>query len=77
MPRIARVVILGIAHHITQRVNRRHNVFFSDGDRQEFLRLIFEYSTQAGLLILAYCLMTNHIHLIGNPSSGVDFGQSF
>ena len=77
MPRIARVVIPGIAHHITQRGNRRYNVFFSDGDRQEFLRLIFEYSTQAGLLILAYCLMTNHIHLIGIPALALTLAKVF
>jgi hypothetical protein len=57
MPRIARVVIPGIPHHITQRGNQRQNMFFSDADRIEYLRLVLEYSVQAGLLIIAFCLM--------------------
>jgi putative transposase len=77
MPRIARVVIPEIAHHITQRGNRRQDVFFSDDDRQEYLRLIFEYSVQAGLLILAYCLMTNHLHLVGIPILAVTLSKVF
>jgi REP element-mobilizing transposase RayT len=68
MPRIARVVIPGIPHHITQRGNRRQNMFFSDADRNEYLRLVLKYSVQAGLRIIAYCLMTNHVHLIAIPA---------
>jgi len=39
VPRIARVVAPGIPHHVTQRGNRRMEVFFSDDNRQEHLRL--------------------------------------
>jgi putative transposase len=77
MKRIARIVIPGIPHHITQRGNRRQNVFFSDADHQEYLRLTFEYSVQAGLLILAYCIMTNHIHLIGIPALTITLAKVF
>jgi|WetSurMetagenome_2_1015567.scaffolds.fasta_scaffold08232_4 putative transposase len=77
MPRIARVVIPGIPHHITQRGNRRQNVFYSDADRREYLQLIFEYSVRAGLLILAYCLMTNHLHLIGIPTLAITLEKVF
>ena len=37
MPRIARQVFPDIPHHITQRGNRRENVFFTDGDRVAYL----------------------------------------
>jgi putative transposase len=67
MPRIARVVVPGFAHHVTQRGNRREEVFFSDGDRQRYLHLLLEYSQEHGLSILAYCLMTNHVHLVCVP----------
>jgi putative transposase len=77
MPRIARVVVPGIPHHITQRGNRRQNLFFSDADRQEYLRLVLEYSVQAGLMIIAYCLMTNHIHLIGIPALEITLAKVF
>jgi putative transposase len=68
MPRIARVVVPGLAHHVTQRGNRRENVFFSDEDRQRYLQLLIEYADKAGLQILAYCLMANHVHLVCIPA---------
>lgn len=67
MPRIARVVIQDVPHHVTQRGNRRGDVFFTDADRTRYLELLGEYSSQRGLEILAYCLMTNHIHLVVVP----------
>ena len=67
MPRIARIVVPGVAHHITQRGNRRMDVFFSDGDRAAYLDLLQELSAQHGLHILGYCLMSNHVHLVGIP----------
>jgi putative transposase len=77
MPRIARIVVPGIAHHITQRGNRRQNVFLSDSDRRYYLELVMEYSLRAGLAILAYCLMTNHIHLIAIPAMAVTLEKVF
>ena len=68
MPRIARVVVPGIAHHVTQRGNRREDVFFSDDDRQKYLQLLLEYSKKHGLETLAYCLMTNHVHVVCVPA---------
>ena len=35
MPRMARAVIPGLPYHVTQRGNRREDVFFCDDDRQE------------------------------------------
>jgi hypothetical protein len=37
MARLARVVVPGVPHHVTQRGNRRANVFFDDGDRRRYL----------------------------------------
>jgi len=37
MPRIAQVVVPGLPHHITQRGNRRADVFFDDDDRRRYL----------------------------------------
>lgn len=46
MPRIARPVFAGIPHHITQRGNRRENVFFDDEDRAVYLEWLRDYSAQ-------------------------------
>jgi len=68
MPRTARIVIPGRPHHITQRGNRGETVFHNDDQRRLYLRLLEQYANERGLVIRAYCLMTNHVHLIAVPS---------
>ena len=65
---MARVVVPGIPHHITQRGNRRENVFVVRSDYRRYLRLLGDYSSERGLDILAYCLMPNHVHLVAVPA---------
>jgi putative transposase len=67
MPRLARVVLPDIPYHITQRGNRREDVFFCDADREFYLTLLQEYCEKYQVEVWAYCLMTNHIHLILKP----------
>ena len=67
MSRLARVVAVGLPHHITQRGNYRQDVFCGDGDRLIYLGLISEYCKPARLRLIGYCLMTNHVHLIVVP----------
>ena len=67
MPRLARPVFAGVPHHITQRGNRREKVFFSDADREAYLEWLADYCTKHKVEVLAYCLMSNHIHLVAVP----------
>jgi len=67
MPRIARAVAVGFAHHITHRGNNRQDVFFFDDDRLVYLDILKEHCEKYGLNIFAYCLMTNHIHIVAVP----------
>ena len=67
MPRIARVVVKDVPYHVTQRGNRRQDVFFCDDDRRMYLSWLSDYSHRYQLDILAYCLMKNHIHLVVVP----------
>lgn len=68
MPRIARLVVPDIPHHVTQRGNRRQRVFFSAGDGRLYLRLLKEGCEKAGTRVWAWCLMPNHVHLILVPA---------
>jgi putative transposase len=68
---MARVVVPGVPHHITQRGNRRENVFFVRSDYRRYLRLLGDYAAERGLDILAYCLMPNHVHLVAVPAEAV------
>jgi putative transposase len=69
MPRIARTVFADLPHHITQRGNRREDVFFNDEDRATYLKWLGEYAAKFKVEVAAYCLMTNHVHLILIPST--------
>jgi Transposase IS200 like len=70
MPRNARVVASGLPYHITQRGTNRERVFFTVGDRRLYLRLIQESLAEAGVRVLAYCLMTNHVECAANEPGG-------
>ena len=76
MPRQARIVFPNIPYHITQRGNRREEVFFSDEDRLRYLALLKDKCDKHGVEILAYCLMTNHIHIIAVPSTELSLQQA-
>ena len=67
MPRIGRVVVPDYPHHVTQRGVRRMDVFFSDEDRTTYLDLLAKQGGRYGIQFLAWCLMTNHVHLIVVP----------
>ena len=67
MARLARVVIPGSPHHVTQRGNRRAPTFFEDGDYILYLKWLSEAAANARTEIWAYCLMPNHVHVILTP----------
>ena len=67
MARIARVVVPGIPHHVTQRGNRRQEAFLADDDYRTYLSFMAEGCAKRGVEIWAYCLMPNHVHLIAVP----------
>ncbi|MEQ1697588.1 MAG: transposase [Hyphomicrobiaceae bacterium] len=68
MPRSSRVVIPGVAHHVTQRGNRRMQTFFCEADYAAYRAWVAEGCMVAGVEILAYCLMPNHVHFIVVPA---------
>lgn len=77
MPRIARIVAVGLPHHITQRGNYKQNVFLDDNNRKQYLSWIQEYSHKYDLSILAYCLMQNHVHFIAIPDREDSLAKTF
>ena len=76
MPRIARNVIPGVAHHVTQRGNRRQQTFFSPADYARYIELVAEGCQGANVEVLAWCLMPNHVHLILIPRDEAGLGSA-
>jgi len=69
MRRISCPVFPGVPHHITQRGNRREKVFFHEEDYAAYLAWLAQYCTRHRVHVLAYCLMTNHVHVVAIPES--------
>jgi len=69
MARLARVVVPGYPHHITQRGNRRLPTFFSDADYEAYRDLMAAHCAACGVKVWAWCLMPNHVHLVVVPST--------
>ena len=67
MARMARVVAIGVPHHVTQRGNSRRPVFETDGDRLVYLQLLRLNCQAHELSVLGFCLMSNHVHLVVVP----------
>lgn len=77
MVRLARVVVPGLPHHVTQRGNRRETVFFEDDDYAAYLALIAAAAKRASTSIWSYCLMPNHVHFIMAPSKAEGLRDTF
>src|SRR6266550_2593947 len=69
MTRLARAIVPGLPHHVTQRGNRRQPTFFSSEDYLLYMALMAESCRRYRVDIWAYCLMPNHVHLIAVPST--------
>ena len=67
MPRSARIILPHTPHHIVQRGHNRQAVFTSDDDYNYYRENLIFFKQEFGCKIYAYCLMTNHVHLIVDP----------
>ncbi len=67
MPRQGRVVLPNWPHHVIQRGHNKQVVFRSDEDYAYYLQTLGEWKATLGCQVYAYCLMTNHVHLLINP----------
>ena len=74
MPRKLRFAPPGYYLHITQRGNYRQRTFHSDRDRILFLDLLALHADARQVDVLAYCIMSNHFHLVAR--SGAEGGIS-
>lgn len=69
MPRVARIVVPGLAHHVIQRGNRQQRIFFTQGDCRAYVRMLAEACAANSVACVAWCLMPNHLHLALKPAA--------
>ncbi len=77
MPRIGRIVVPDLAHHVTQRGNYQQLVFEEHVDYEQYCRWMNKYAQLYGVDILAFCLMTNHVHFIVVPQAEESLARIF
>jgi putative transposase len=68
MARLARVVLPGLPHHVTQRGNGRQRTFFCDADYALYRNLLREHCRKAEVAVWSWVLMPNHVHLVLAPA---------
>ena len=64
MPRKIRVEYPGAIYHVMSRGDRREDIYVDDVDRQDFLKTLAEACQKTDWQVHAYCLMSNHFHLL-------------
>jgi len=77
MSRLPRAIAVGYPHHVTQRGNHHQTVFSEAGDYSRYLNWLAQYTEKYGFEVWAYCLMPNHVHLVGVPGSGDSLARAF
>ena len=78
MARPLRIQFEGALYHVTSRGNAGQEIFLNDEDRSAFLDVVAEAVARYGWGCHAYCLMSNHFHLlIETPSPNLSRGMQF
>ena len=67
MPRKARVLVPSCPHHVVQRGHNKSTVFAAAEDYAYYIENLVEFKSALGVRVYAWCLMTNHIHLLVEP----------
>ncbi|HET7669665.1 MAG TPA: transposase [Burkholderiales bacterium] len=68
MARHPRLIFPDIALHIILRGNNRQDCFHQDNDRLVYLAILRDLTRLRQCALHAYCLMTNHVHMLVTPS---------
>ena len=78
MPRKPRPVAPGLVYHVTAKGNGGAPLFFDDVDRHAFCSLLATAVERYGWNVLAWCLMTNHLHLVvETPEANLSSGEQW
>lgn len=76
MARPLRLELAGGLYHVTSRGNARNEIYLDDEDRTNWLELFSDVCSRFNWICHAYCLMSNHYHVVvetaeGNLSKGM------
>lgn len=69
MPRVARIKSNTEIYHIMLRGIDKRNIFLQQSDYQKFIYYISKAKEKSSFTLYAYCLMTNHVHILLKPEA--------
>ena len=69
MARKLRFALPGIPQHVVQRGNNRNPCFYAVADYHRYLHDLHEAAEKSSVVIHAYALMTNHVHILATPGN--------
>jgi putative transposase len=72
---MGRVVVPHYPHHVVQRGHNRQVIFAAPQDYERYLRALRELKRELGIAVYAFCLMTNHVHLLLAPREAGALGK--
>ena len=75
MPRFACQAPGGIVYHVLNRGNAPQDLFHPDSDAAAFIRILQESKALIAMRVLAFCLMSNHWHLVLWPHADGDLSR--
>lgn len=75
MPNVKRVVLEGCCYHLITRGNQKQKVFKCNNDCEKYLYFLKKFKRKYKFNIYAYCLMPNHVHIIGQPNKISDLSK--
>jgi putative transposase len=75
MPATPRLYIDNGCYHIVARGNQKQKIFKKPDDYLRYLVLLKKYKRQYGFRLYGYCLMPNHIHIIGQIQIAVNISK--
>ncbi len=67
MPAGPRLLIDKACYHIITRGNQQQAVFLLEKDYQRYISSLRKYKKKYNFLLYGFCLMSNHVHLLGEP----------
>ena len=74
--RIPRIIVPEQVYHLTHRGNRRAAVFLDDDDRRHYCFWLDHYARRHSVDVFAYCLMSNHVHLVATPAAAASLSET-
>ncbi|MEN6318916.1 MAG: transposase [Syntrophaceae bacterium] len=68
MPRTARIAPKEFVYHVLTRGNNRQDIFQDEEDYQKYISILEKYKEKYKFKLYHYVLMTNHVHLVIEPT---------